>query len=351
MNIKLDTESSLTLDDTNEPLESTNVAQVLALTFRDSLPEASADPYAGCVSPEHQSAYHDDDGGGPNPTPVTRGIIVSNTHLFWQPSASFERLQQQFIIERAIMEMQARYLGYPVIKCGDFNTTPDDALYSLMTKPRPVELNEWQLNQLLPCHYDDSSDSEHLSDQEDTADKGGNECGDKQTQPDNNNNNNNNGGDSDDSRTIKRKKLEMLEHMEQRLEEQLRLDTQKVAKLVEAYQTKTTPFASAYSTYAQLVPEYKADKWDGEPKYTNYTGWKGTLDYIFVQKEQFAFTDKATGLDGWPIKITDGRLKARVRQVLSLPSTDEMEPGLPNKSFSSDHVSLMARIDLFYSKT
>ena len=124
--------------------------------------------------------------------------------------------------------------------------------------------------------------------------------------------------------------IEALNKKERELEELLANDTKRVDGLVKAFQANFPPYISAYSTYSKIVPEYQATLWDGEPKYTNYTNWKGTLDYIFIQRD------------------VDNRslLEVNVSKVLSLPTEHEMEPGLPNDSFSSDHVFLMTRLDL-----
>ncbi|KAJ2883107.1 RNA exonuclease ngl2 [Coemansia aciculifera] len=86
-------------------------------------------------------------------------------------------------------------------------------------------------------------------------------------------------------------------------------------------QAENAPLHSCYSTYANLDVAYRTEQWPGEPIYTNYAKWKGTLDYIFYKPSQ--------GM--------------HVRDVMSLPAEARMKPGLPNESFASDHVSLLAR--------
>ncbi|KAJ2770995.1 RNA exonuclease ngl2 [Coemansia nantahalensis] len=262
-----------------EPLETDNVALIVVLRF--------ADPVLG----------------GPP------GIIVSNTHLFWHPAACYERLQQQLVLARALSEVQGKYPGHPVIACGDYNTTPDDAGYDLVTKPRPVKLNEWQLDNLLPrtADVDDEGDAED-------------------------------GGDSSPALAYSemaaagtaaetaetRDKRQKLALEEQRAEEQVQRDTMRVGRLVAAMEAECTPLTSSYGTYADLDPSYATPQWKGEPIYTNYAKWKGTLDYIFYSAGR--------GIS--------------VRHVLSLPPAGQMKPGLPNETFSSDHVSLLSRFDV-----
>ncbi|KAJ2156327.1 RNA exonuclease ngl2 [Coemansia sp. RSA 552] len=231
------------------------------------------------------------------------GVIVSNTHLFWKPSACYERLQQQILLMRAINMMKQKHPGYSVILCGDYNTTPDDAGYDLLTKPRPVALNEQQLDNLLP-RSDDSDDDAESADESQANDAGPGTA------------------THEESVASQRRRLEILA---QQAEAQLRVDTQRVDRMVAALLRECPePLASCYSTYADLDPSYHTDKWEGEPIYTNYTHWKGTLDYIFYSPDQ--------GI--------------RACQVLSLPEKAKLRPGLPNNTYASDHISLVARFEL-----
>ncbi|KAJ1920572.1 RNA exonuclease ngl2 [Mycoemilia scoparia] len=363
---------SVTLFD--EKLHTDNVAQIYVLAFKDSLPRPNPDPYADCVSPEHQAypsspAPHNSndesaDQRGEDEEPMQRGVIVSNTHLFWLPSASYERLGQQIVITKAINDIQEQYPDFPVIMCGDFNTTPDDALYSLLTSSqRPVDLNEWQCDQLLPCQYSDDENEDGQEANNDTKETTTTTANSSNTIEDTDKTKTDGSkGKSDEGNgkdlTVpptppcatttktkvqitpeKEQTMRMLEKTEEELEAILIQDTEKVNKLVLHIQDiLERPFTSAYSIYTDIDPGYKAEDWDGEPKYTNYTNWKGTLDYIFIQNHHHngSYNGSESKLNG------RGRLK--VRQIMSLPSQDEMEPGLPNDTFPSDHVALMARL-------
>ncbi|KAJ2234821.1 RNA exonuclease ngl2 [Coemansia sp. RSA 485] len=247
------------------------------------------------------------------------GIIVSSTHLFWRPTACYQRLQQQIALLTAIRSLQQKYPGYPVVSCGDYNTTPDDAGYDLLTKPRPVSLNEWQLDNLLPVYF--------AKEKRDEGDKQESSTGQATAQ-----NSNNNGplsyasiatagtdAESEESRAKRRR----LEEEELLAEKQLEKDIKRVQTMVSTFQNDFAPMRSCYGTYADLDPSYRTDKWAGEPIYTNYTAWKGTLDYIFYTP--------GLGLD--------------VREIMSLPAERLMKPGLPNETFPSDHVSVLARFD------
>ncbi|KAJ2853186.1 nicotinate phosphoribosyltransferase, partial [Coemansia erecta] len=211
--------------------------------------------------------------GGKNHCP---GIIVSSTHLFWHPTACYQRLQQQIALMTAVQSLQQKYPGYPVISCGDYNTTPDDAGYDLLTKHRPVALNEWQLDNLLPVYFGNEKRNE--------SEKKENLAEESSAQPSSNDTLSyasmaTAGTDAETNETLrKRRKLEEEERV---AEEQLEKDVKRVQTLVSTFQGDFAPMRSCYGTYADLDPSYKTDKWAGEPIYTNYTAWKGTLDYIF----------------------------------------------------------------------
>lgn len=81
---------------------------------------------------------------------------------------------------------------------------------------------------------------------------------------------------------------------------------------------------SAYGQYVDVDTEASND-WavSGEPRWTNYTEWKGTLDYIFQ-----------VALEGIEPLVLQGLLK--------LPTEDMLLPGLPNDQWGSDHLCLMA---------
>ncbi|KAJ2790731.1 RNA exonuclease ngl2, partial [Coemansia guatemalensis] len=234
------------------------------------------------------------------------GVIVSNTHLFWQPGACYERLQQQLLLSRALNQMRRKYPEYPVISCGDYNTTPDDAGYALLTSPRPVKLSEEQLDKLLPQTLDyDGSDSEHEVEHNETSKASALSYSEMAAT----------GTAAETDGTLQ--KRHMLELEERKVEEQLKRDLARVDRLVATIQKESEPFTSCYATYADLDLSYRTEQWKGEPIYTNYTNWKGTLDYIL-------FTP-AAGLS--------------LRSVLSLPPETKLKPGLPNDVFPSDHIS------------
>ncbi|KAJ1824175.1 RNA exonuclease ngl2, partial [Coemansia sp. RSA 2703] len=205
---------------------------------------------------------------GPDPTSETAedslsadntdrpGVIVSSTHLFWRPTACFERLQQQIALLEAIDTMKEKYPGYPVISCGDYNTTPDDAGYDLMTKSRPVSLSEWQSDNLFPRHSDNFNKADDSSDDNDDKDDTSNNLiGSNSTSSGSLMSYANIAsiGTNVESEEVRRKRRR-LEKEAQRAEELLRNDTQRVQTLVEKFQKSFQPMRSCYSTYADLDP-------------------------------------------------------------------------------------------------
>ncbi|KAI9284778.1 Endonuclease/exonuclease/phosphatase [Umbelopsis sp. AD052] len=80
---------------------------------------------------------------------------------------------------------------------------------------------------------------------------------------------------------------------------------------------------SVYNRYGEIDAEDIQQY--GEPKFTHYgTYFKGTLDYIFLP--------------------ANGNLECR--GLSPLPKEAEMEPGLPNAVFGSDHVPLCCQLHL-----
>mgnify|MGYP000110485083 CR=1 FL=1 len=62
------------------------------------------------------------------------GIVVSNTHLYWNPWYSFVRLFQSHRLLSVLKEVSDK-MGpcYPMVALGDFNATPDGPIYHFLT--------------------------------------------------------------------------------------------------------------------------------------------------------------------------------------------------------------------------
>ncbi|PVU87882.1 hypothetical protein BB559_005849 [Furculomyces boomerangus] len=232
-------------------------------------------------------------------------IIIANTHLFWKPEGSFERLLQMILLLNECKKAISKHSPHcQLVLCGDFNTTPDDALYSLLTKQKPFELTENDIEQLLPCSYEDEKDFVNIE----------NDIGD--------------GSESPDVLDIKE-----FEKEQQEADAIYKNDLNRVQNILQMFNNDfgSMTFKSLYGAYSDVDPSHSSnDKWQGEPLYTNYTKWKGTLDYIMT----LARTDQEN---------TSFFLEHQ--DILSLPPQKHLEPGLPNNNFSSDHISLLAEIN------
>ena len=97
----------------------------------------------------------------------------------------------------------------------------------------------------------------------------------------------------------------------------------------ELYSSKLE-FKSVYSTYTFYDPSYKSIYWEGEPKFTTYSLYKGTLDYIL-----YSYNSNNSGLSLIP------------EQILELPSESDLDTGIPNRIYPSDHISLCCIFKLF----
>lgn len=108
-----------------------------------------------------------------------------------------------------------------------------------------------------------------------------------------------------------------------------------VSKLVDLVQD-LPKLISFYNDYQNLDKNHSVDPimvangnyketWEGEPYYTTFAGWKGTLDYLCTFK------------DIQPQKMV-------VTKLLEIPHYKLLGNGIPNELFGSDHVSLMAEI-------
>ena len=96
----------------------------------------------------------------------------------------------------------------------------------------------------------------------------------------------------------------------------------------------------------------------GEPSFTNYTLWKGTLDYIFwmIDFDQDPLQNVKTVSETLKEEKTlslhpKDQIWVRFLRVLTLPSVGNCLPGLPNSTFPSDHLALMAEVELSISNS
>jgi CCR4-NOT transcription complex subunit 6 len=68
------------------------------------------------------------------PKPRPQNFLIANTHIHWDPSMSDVKLMQvQFLVEElANLRSRLKDPAIPMILCGDFNSTPQSAVYQLL---------------------------------------------------------------------------------------------------------------------------------------------------------------------------------------------------------------------------
>lgn len=214
-------------------------------------------------------------------------LVISNTHLFWNPKYSWARLKQSYMFIQETFEISKKYKT-TAIMAGDFNATPNSAVYHFLTKrnlPR-----EQMLKLLTPLdHYDPDINNLFKVVEQSMG-----------SLPPN----------------YREPKLEQ-DFIRLSDAEELLKRSQNVPLLVSAYKDYT-------SLDKTIIP---SPIWNGEPPYTSISKWSGTLDYLF------------TFLDCSFLQCVS---------VLEIPSEKLLfsQTGLPNNQFSSDHISIAAQYHL-----
>ncbi|KAG0269512.1 hypothetical protein DFQ27_003200 [Actinomortierella ambigua] len=124
-------------DDCGQPTFLTgNIGIMVGLKPVSSKAAENPDPNADMVLPEDREEITQKNGGphdNQQDSSDQGGLVVATTHLFWRPDGSYERLRQASIFMDKLMEFQ-KSLNYTVLIGGDFNTTPRDAAYRVMTR-------------------------------------------------------------------------------------------------------------------------------------------------------------------------------------------------------------------------
>jgi len=106
---------------------------------------------------------------------------------------------------------------------------------------------------------------------------------------------------------------------------------------------------SSYASYRDndpnhtVNPAWEKEYFKGEPTYTTYCSWKGTLDYIFLMNDNDFKYEKDHNTD-----ITFNPSYLNVTKNLNIPDCKDLEPGLPNLRFPSDHICIMNEIDIYH---
>jgi len=213
----------------------------------------------------------------------SEGIIVGNTHLFWNWKYEWVRLKQacRFLEELDILGKQ---FNFPIISGGDYNIAPDSPIYQFLTSrsiPKDC-FNKF----LLPSDHNDPEINSLMKTVEDSM-----------------------SGISFERQPSTQQDLKRMDDVKELLDN-----------------SKNLPLMhSVYHNYTSLDPNAsKSEFWTGEPSYTSFSVWKGTLDYIF---------------------IVQGERKIIPQALLEIPSVNELskQVGLPSDFYPSDHIPIQCK--------
>ncbi|KAJ3374194.1 hypothetical protein GGF31_008411 [Allomyces arbusculus] len=278
-------------------------------------------------------------------------IVVTNHHLYWVPRGSYLRLRQLYVLMDALAKFNDQNL--PVITCGDFNGQPQRPEYCVLTKRM---LMPSQIEDLLdipdkdedvrqpkksrtPTPINDLTlvdSAAAASPPTDSAAPAASPTSDS-------------GAASTDSVLAPTPPPLAPPADPPRT---LSPDTELVAAetmvdlppldLVAKFDAFPRCY-SAYANYRDIDPDVHAQRDDEfhEPAWTNVAGtFRGCLDYIhLIDPTASSAADPAA----FPF---------RVREILALPSDDEVGMvGLPNLVHASDHVAILAKIEIVAPRT
>ncbi|KAJ3130525.1 hypothetical protein HK098_000090 [Nowakowskiella sp. JEL0407] len=238
------------------------------------------------------------------------GLIITNQHLYWRIPAIYERLRQLYVSMEESLSLRKSVVqesggNWAFYFCGDLNTCPNDGPYWLLTKK---ELTAELLTQIQPVKWVSKSKEAALQAAANDAQSSNSE----QPAPESSMKDN--------------------------------LPVEEILTPLSLMLSKFETYPKLYSSYEKyreidvehiVNPDWEVDKetgkviehWEGEPSYTNYGIWKGTLDYIFFTRDNPDLNIKVTGL-------------------LNIPKLEQLKPAIPNDVFPSDHISVMAEIEI-----
>lgn len=67
-------------------------------------------------------------------------LLVGNTHLYWDPTSEHVKVAQAHYLMHNIDIIKAKHkVDFPIVVCGDFNSTPDSRVYELIRKGLPKD--------------------------------------------------------------------------------------------------------------------------------------------------------------------------------------------------------------------
>ncbi|KAK4518744.1 uncharacterized protein ATC70_008966 [Mucor velutinosus] len=208
------------------------------------------------------------------------GFVVGNTHLYWRPTSNYERFRQTIIYSNRLLDFKQKLdenTRWEPLLFGDFNTTPDDAAYGLLTTNHLSDFHVQDLNESR-IYKATANGKEHLAEEEEEEEE-----------------------EQDQITTISADQLDTIE------------------MLLAKYHNQGH-WKSIYSHFGRVNPDSTNQGLFGEPRFTDYASqFQGTLDYMFIDANS-------------PIKINS---------LLLMPDEEQyLKPSLPNsqnqKSFSID---------------
>jgi RNA exonuclease NGL2 len=168
------------------------------------------------------------------------GFVVGNTHMYWRPTSNYERFRQAVIYSNRFLELKSELpttMKWIPFLLGDFNTTPDDPVYGILT-----------IGELTNEHIEDLNVSRSL-----TASASPEEI-DSCIEPE------------EDPTSGEAISIDNLDTVDQ---------------LVKKYQK--CQWTSIYSNYGKIDQDVNQQGLFGEPKFSNYCSqFKGLLDYMFI---------------------------------------------------------------------
>lgn len=249
-----------------------------------------------------------------------KGIVVATTHLFWHPRYTYERTRQAGILAREANNFRnadpARSTWATVL-AGDFNFTPLDPAYSLLTTSALLPEHEAMLKPSYVVHksVDPSVAVASTSASQVDAEEGGG------------------GGEEEDPDRV-------ITNARPARQGDGLLGPPALVSLFSNLPRATSAYDSGLSRYFAVEKESdfpifgKLHELDPlrpgfhEPAYTSYTHyWKSVLDYIFV--------------------LASDTTSFEVLGLLAPLPKNKLEPGLPQKRVcGSDHLPMVTDIKL-----
>ncbi|KAL9538174.1 hypothetical protein MBANPS3_011134 [Mucor bainieri] len=215
------------------------------------------------------------------------GFVVGNTHLYWRPTSNYERFRQTIIYANRLLEfkhtLDASSTHWEPLLFGDFNTTPDDAAYGLLTTSQLSDFHVQDLNAsrvYKPSAADGSKEEQEEEEEEEEEDQG---------------------------TAVSVDQLDAIETLLAKYHQQ---------------QQQGRCWKSIYSHFGLVNTDSNSQGLFGEPRFTDYASqFQGTLDYMFI----------------------DGSSRMRIDRLLLMPDEEQfLKPSLPNRHFGSDHLCLVA---------